>query len=142
MNDSLASVIVAKNANGTWDAIHVPSGRKTEGTTSAEAHKSMLDLLGLNHAGQSNEITTSSQFEGLSKAIALFIEGPITETLSFHAGWARLISYASGVATIQLGGGCKGCPSSQLTLFNGVKSQLQSRFGEDVITDVVPSLDS
>jgi Fe-S cluster biogenesis protein NfuA len=106
------------------------------GESPEAANEAMKLMLGLTSAGTFNEPLTSPNFVGLPHAIAVFLEGPISETLSFHAGWARLQSFESGIADVRLGGGCEGCPSSKITLFQGVKTQLQSRFGEDVVLDV------
>ena len=76
-------------------------------------------------------------FEGLAQAIAMFLEGPVSSTLAIHAGHVRLVAFADGVAQVRLGGGCQGCPSSQITLFNVVRTQLQDRFGDGVVIDVV-----
>jgi Fe-S cluster biogenesis protein NfuA len=104
------------------------------------ASQAMREALGLNQEGKFEEPPTSPQFAGVAQAIALFLEGPVSEALAFHSGFARLDAFESGVTHIRLGGGCQGCPSSQITLFNGVRVQLQDRFGEDVIVDVVPSI--
>jgi len=55
-----------------------------------------------------------------------------------HSGFARLEGYENAVAHIRLGGGCQGCPSSTITLLNGVLSQLQDEFGEEKIQEVIP----
>jgi Fe-S cluster biogenesis protein NfuA len=141
MSIDLQSVVISKTAEGRWLAHHVPSGRKIEADSMELAQEGMRDALGLNVEGKFEEPVTSSRFSGVAQSIALFLEGPVSEALAFHSGFARLDAYEAGVAHIRLGGGCQGCPSSQITLFNGVRSQLQNRFGEDVIMDVVPSLD-
>ena len=141
MNAELQSVVVAKSADGSWIATHVPSGKKASGESPDEASDAMRDLLGLTAAGTFSEPVTSDRFGGVGQSIALFLEGPVSEALAFHSGWARLEAFESGTAHIRLGGGCQGCPSSQITLFNGVRTQLQSRFGDDVIVDVIPVLD-
>jgi Fe-S cluster biogenesis protein NfuA len=58
--------------------------------------------------------------------------------LALHSGFARLEAYEGQAAHIRLGGGCQGCPSSTLTLVHGVQQMLQEKFGEDVVTDVIP----
>jgi Fe-S cluster biogenesis protein NfuA len=58
--------------------------------------------------------------------------------LSYHSGFARLEAYESAVAHIRLGGGCQGCPSSTITLINGVQQQLIEKFGDENILDIVP----
>ena len=135
-SNQLQSVVISKTAQNTWQALHVPSGKTSIGNSADEASSNMKKLLGISEEGVNLPELTSPHFENLSHIIALFLEGPISHSLSFHAGWARLKHFESGIARIQLGGGCDGCPSSKNTLFNVVKNQLQSRFGEDVVQDV------
>ena len=104
------------------------------------AQAAMRNELGINDEGSFDEPITSTRFEGLAQAIALFLEGPISKSLSVHSGFARLDDFRTGVAHVRLGGGCKGCPSSQVTLFDGVQNQLRSRFGDEVSVDVVHGL--
>jgi Fe-S cluster biogenesis protein NfuA len=141
MSQDMISVVIAKITEGKWQAHHIPSGGKIDGDTKEAAEKSMKDALGLKDDGSSTEPPTSGRFKDLAKSIALFLEGPVSDTLAFHSGHARLESFDNGVAQVRLGGGCKGCPSSQITLFNGVRSQLQGRFGEDIIEDVTLFID-
>jgi Fe-S cluster biogenesis protein NfuA len=141
MSIELQSIVISKTAEGGWLAHHVPSGRKIEAESKEEAEQAMREALGLNDRGQLDEPLTSTRFTGVAQAIALFLEGPVSEALAFHAGFARLEAYDGAVAHIRLGGGCQGCPSSQITLFNGVRTQLQNRFGQDVVAEVIPALD-
>lgn len=48
------------------------------------------------------------------------IENDINPYLALHQGGCELIDVEDGVVTIRLHGGCSGCPSSQITLFNGI----------------------
>lgn len=143
MAASIPSVSVSQTANGNWRALHEPSGRLTEGTSSDEALEAMSLLLGLvdESKGETGEPSTADRFEGIAQEIALYLEGPISSMLALHAGYARLEAYQDGIATVRLGGGCEGCPSSRLTLMNGVKRDLQDTFGEAVVMDVFPVLD-
>ena len=86
--------------------------------------------------------STRPPFEGLSQAIALFLEGPVSQILGVHSGYVRLEAFQQGIAYVRLGGGCEGCPSSQITLFSIVRSKLQDRFGDDVVMDVTQSLEA
>jgi len=141
MSVDLQSVVISRTSGDRWVAHHVPSGRKVEGETMEAAEQAMREALGINQDGRFEEPQTSNRFGGIAQAIALFLEGPVSEALSFHSGFARLDAFEAGVAHIRLGGGCQGCPSSQITLFNGVRNQLQQRFGEDTIVDIVPSME-
>lgn len=134
------SVVISQKADGSWQALHVPSGKTAHGLTKEEAEDDMRKLLGLSDEGDFREPLTSDRFSGVAKDVALFLEGQVSEMLAFHSGYARLEALESGVAHIRLGGGCQGCPSSQMTLVMGVKDQLQEKFGEDTILDVMPAL--
>jgi Fe-S cluster biogenesis protein NfuA len=140
MNDILPAVDVKQLLDGSWVATHLPSGRTANGLSQEEAAESMRNLLGMKPTGEFTQPLTSDRFEGLSKEIAEFLEGPVSEMLAMHSGYARLEDFESGVAHIRLGGGCQGCPSSAMTLVYGVKGQLQDRFGETVVEEVIPVL--
>lgn len=134
----LNSVVISKKADGSWQAQHVPSGKFAFGETAEEAQDNMRELLGMNEAGDFEEPLTSEQFSGDAKEIAVYLEGPVSEMLKMHSGFARLEAYENATAHIRLGGGCQGCPSSTITLLNGVLSQLQDEFGEEKVREVIP----
>ena len=141
MTESLQAVSLKEKLDGSWQALHEPSGRITHGLTAEEAENAMRDLLGMNESGQFGEPFTSPRFEGVAKDIAVHLEGPVSQMLALHSGFARLEAYQDAIATIRLGGGCEGCPSSRITLMNGVKRDLQDKFGEELVIDVFPILD-
>lgn len=60
--------------------------------------------------------------------ILTVIEQEINPVLKLHNGSCELVSFEAGLVTIRLHGGCVGCPSSKLTLFNGIMPILQERF--------------
>lgn len=134
----LNSVVIAQKPDESWEAKHIPSGKVTFGLSKEEAIEEMRNLLGMDAKGDFNEPLTSDRFEKLGKDIALFLEGEISDMLKSHSGFARLEAFEEGIAHIRLGGGCEGCPSSTFTLVQGVKEQLQEKFGEDKIVDVAP----
>lgn len=138
MTKDLESVVVHQGAEGAWIATHTPSGKSTSGASKEAAEDAMRKLLGIDEEGEFSEPLTSERFSGTARDIARFLEGPVSDMLKFHSGFARLEAYEAGVAHIRLGGGCQGCPSSLITLLNGVRSQLQDEFGEDQVADVVP----
>ena len=63
------------------------------------------------------------------------IKNDINPQLELHAGGCELIDFEDGIVTLRLFGGCSGCPSSQLTLFNGIVPLLKEKLPE--IKDVV-----
>lgn len=137
----LQSVVISKKVDGSWQAVHVPSQKVSHGLTKEEAEDSMRALLGVSDDGGFDEAVTSDRFSGLAHDIAVYLEGPVSDMLALHSGFSRLEAYHDGIAHIRLGGGCRGCPSSLITLANGVKSDLQHKFGEEVVVDVVPVAD-
>lgn len=56
------------------------------------------------------------------------ISKDIDPVLALHAGSCTLINVENNVVSIRLEGGCVGCPSSKLTLFNGIIPILQEKF--------------
>lgn len=136
----LQSVVISKKVDGSWQAVHVPSGKVAHGLSMDEAEDEMRQLLGMTDAGEFDEPLTSDRFAGIGRDIALFLEGPVSDMLALHSGFARLDAYEAGIAHIRLGGGCQGCPSSRMTLLHGVQQQLQEKFGEEQIQEVIPVL--
>ncbi|RZA23398.1 MAG: NifU family protein [Proteobacteria bacterium] len=59
----------------------------------------------------------------------------INPMLELHAGGCELLDVDDGIVTLRLFGGCSGCPSSQITLFNGIVPILRDKIPE--IRDVV-----
>ena len=141
MLSSLAAVVLEQSADGTWVAVHGPSGRSVSGVSPEAADQAMRELIGMEESGDFAEPSTADRFEGIGREIAEYLEGSVSDMLKLHSGFARLEAYHDGIATIRLGGGCQGCPSSRLTLMQGVRRDLQDKFGEDVIMDVYPVLD-
>lgn len=141
MTYSLQGVVTKEKVDGSWQALHEASGRITHGLSEQEAVEAMKNLIGMGEGDDGLRELTSGQFEGVAREIAEYLEGPISDMLALHSGFARLEAYQDGLATIRLGGGCQGCPSSRITLLNGVMRDLQDHFGEDVIIDVQPVLD-
>ncbi len=63
------------------------------------------------------------------------IEKEINPQLELHSGGCELIDVDDGVVTLRLYGGCSGCPSSTMTLFNGIAPILREKFPE--IKDII-----
>ena len=65
------------------------------------------------------------------------IKKDINPQLELHAGGCELIDVEDGIVTLRLYGGCSGCPSSQITLFNGIVPILKEKIPDirDVVLD-------
>ena len=71
----------------------------------------------------------------MEENIKKIIEDDINPYLQMHSGSCELVEYKDGIVTIRLFGGCSGCPSSQITLFNGITPILKEKIPE--IKDVI-----
>ena len=67
--------------------------------------------------------------------IKALIESEINPQLQLHAGGCELLDVDDGVVTLRMYGGCSGCPSSAMTLFNGIVPILKEHLPE--IKDVI-----
>ena len=63
------------------------------------------------------------------------IETEINPQLALHSGGCELLDVDDGVVTLRMYGGCSGCPSSAITLFNGIVPILKEHLPE--IKDVI-----
>ena len=63
------------------------------------------------------------------------IESDIKPYLEMHAGGCELVDFEEGIVSLKLFGGCSGCPSSKITLFNGILPVLKENIPE--VQDVV-----
>ena len=89
----LQSVVISKKADGSFEAVHVPSGKVSHGLTKDEAETAMRELLGMDAKGAFQEPLTSDRYSGVAKDIALFLEADVSTALAFHSGFARLEKY-------------------------------------------------
>ena len=71
----------------------------------------------------------------MKEKIEQVIEEEINPFLAMHQGGCEYVDFQDGILTIRMFGGCSGCPSSQLTLFNGILPIFKEKLPE--IDDVV-----
>lgn len=71
----------------------------------------------------------------LLEDIQKLIDSDVAPILALHNGSARAIAFYNGTLELQLEGGCVGCPSSKITIFNGVLPILKDKFSD--IKDVI-----
>lgn len=70
--------------------------------------------------------------------IQVIVTEQIDPILALHNGRCQLISLEENILTISLEGGCVGCPSSKITLYNGIIPILQEHFPslEEVVLEI------
>ena len=71
----------------------------------------------------------------MEEKIKEVIDNEINPQLQFHSGSCELVTFIDGIVTLRLFGGCSGCPSSHITLFNGIVPILKDKIPE--VLDVV-----
>ena len=75
-------------------------------------------------------------FSDMEQKIANILDEYIRPAVESDGGFISLKSFENGVVSVVLKGACSGCPSSSLTLKQGIESLLKQRFPEQ-IKDVV-----
>lgn len=71
----------------------------------------------------------------MREAVQKIIESEIDPMLALHSGNCELVGIEDGVVSIKLSGGCVGCPSSKITLYQGIVPILRQHI--PTITDVL-----
>ncbi len=72
-----------------------------------------------------NKITSpETQLPEIEKKIIKILETKIRPTVARDGGDIKFIKYNNGIVTVQLQGSCSGCPSSIMTLKQGVQNLL------------------
>ena len=79
-------------------------------------------------------------YTNAEKDINAVLQEYITPLVESDGGYISLKSFQDGVVTVSLKGACSGCPSSTITLKNGIESLLKEKIG-DIIKKVVASQD-
>lgn len=58
------------------------------------------------------------------------IDTEINPIIKLHNGHCKVVSFDGGTLTLDLQGGCVGCPSSKITLYQGILPILQEKHPE------------
>ena len=76
------------------------------------------------------------EFEGTEKEIADLLDEYIRPAVEGDGGSITLHSFKDGIVSVTLSGACNGCPSSTVTLKQGIEGLLKQKMG-DKIKEVV-----
>ena len=71
-------------------------------------------------------------FSEMEKKIAAILEEYIRPAVESDGGFISLKSFKDGVVSVVLKGACSGCPSSSLTLKQGIEGLLTQRFPNQI----------
>lgn len=73
--------------------------------------------------------------EPMIDKIKALITDEINPYLAIQSGGCELVDYADGILTVKVFGGCSGCPSSQMRLFEHISSKFKEKIPE--ISDII-----
>ena len=71
-----------------------------------------------------NELYKDSNFKEIEKKIISVLETKVRPAVAKDGGDIKFKEFKDGIVTVQLQGSCSGCPSSTMTLKQGVKNLL------------------
>ena len=83
-----------------------------------------------------SETEDKREFEGTEKEIADLLDEYIRPAVEGDGGSITLHSFKDGIVSVTLSGACNGCPSSTVTLKQGIEGLLKQKMG-DKIKEVV-----
>ncbi len=85
---------------------------------------------------KNESIVEEKTFSDLEKKVADILEEYIQPAVESDGGFISLRAVENGIVSVVLKGACSGCPSSSLTLKQGIESLLKQKF-PDQIKEVV-----
>ena len=127
-------ISITKNADVKWDdiamqlRIFITDFLNKEGVV-------VKELKTIKEVEKKTEQKTLN-FSEMEQKIADILDEYIRPAVESDGGFISLRSFENGVVSVVLKGACSGCPSSSLTLKQGIESLLKQRFPEQ-IKDVV-----
>tara|TARA_B100000902_G_scaffold365033_1_gene385566 strand:- start:26342 stop:26941 length:600 start_codon:yes stop_codon:yes gene_type:complete len=78
------------------------------------------------------DITNIKEFSKDEKEISLILNEYIKPAVESDGGSIMLHSFKDGVVTVNLRGACSGCPSSSVTLKQGIEQLLKQKLGDKI----------
>lgn len=127
-------VTVAKSENKDWQEV-IPEIREfIRGYLSDE--KMVFTETALENIKEASFIDTGDQSE-IEQQIVELIQTYVQPAVEMDGGSIVFKSFDDGVVTLGMQGACSGCPSSTITLKNGIQGLLERMLPDGVVKDVV-----
>lgn len=76
------------------------------------------------------ECAVDREFTEFEHKLIQTINEKVQPVLASHGGMVKFIGFDDGIVTLDMQGACRGCPSSQFTLQNGIQNLLGYYFPE------------
>jgi len=125
---------VAKTDDKEWIEI-IPEIKEAIRTYLTE-EKPVFTEAALEQIKEKSIINTGDQSE-VEQQITELIQTYVQPAVEMDGGSIVFKSYDEGVVTLGMQGACSGCPSSTITLKNGIQGLLERMLPEGVVKDVV-----
>jgi len=127
-------VTVAKSENKDWQEV-IPEVREfIRGYLSED--KTVFTETALADIKEKSFIQTGDQSE-IEQQIVELIQTYVQPAVEMDGGSIVFKSFDEGVVTLGMQGACSGCPSSTITLKNGIQGLLERMLPEGTVKDVV-----
>jgi Fe-S cluster biogenesis protein NfuA len=75
---------------------------------------------------------------GLKERVARALAEHVGPALQLDGGHIEVLDVSDGIARLRLGGVCDGCPSTIMTVINGVEQELRRHVPEVAYVEAVP----
>jgi len=130
-NDLVRNILSINGVTGIFLAEDFLSVNKDEKTNWEDLKHIIISFIN-DYYGSGNEIvidsnkisSTETQLSEIEKKIVKILETKIRPAVARDGGDIKFKKYNNGIVTVQLQGSCSGCPSSIMTLKQGVQNLL------------------
>lgn len=119
-------VTVTKEDSGDWDVVHKSTSTVLEDHLNREEIVVFEEKIGQAHAGGTTEIENK---------IREILDNEIRPAVAMDGGDITFDRFEDGVVYVHMQGSCSGCPSSTMTLKQGIETRLKDSIPE--VTEVV-----
>ena len=123
-------IAITKNASAKWDDIAMQLRVFITDFLNKEGLEIIEEKM-VKEAEQKIEKQVVN-FSEMEKKIAAILEEYIRPAVESDGGFISLRSFKDGVVSVVLKGACSGCPSSSLTLKQGIEGLLTQRFPNQI----------
>ena len=123
-------IAITKNASAKWDDIAMQLRVFITDFLNKEGLEIIEEKM-VKEAEQKIERQVVN-FSEMEKKIAAILEEYIRPAVESDGGFISLKSFKDGVVSVVLKGACSGCPSSSLTLKQGIEGLLTQRFPNQI----------
>ena len=128
-------ISITKNDSVNWEDVAIQLRMFILDKLNSEGIKNHAENLSLPVEKNKNNKKETTVFKTeIEQQIISILEQYIKPAVEADGGYIELKSFKNGLVTVSLKGACSGCPSSQMTLKNGIEVLLKNEFPEKINT--------